>query len=237
MFKILSKLAAGAILLLALAGCQSAYISNGPLTASKALTTYYMNFKKDPNADYMVTSPDGKYANYSYCPAQRCGGNAQALVIQACSKEAGEPCYLLGSRNTLLWHYADNIPGDDLARTLCFAALVDDEDIRQYLMATTARSVSNAGRDCQAAARAIRNGDANATDEAAEERGLTGHYQVGADHDGYRPVSGWIEVLGFKSEIHGWLSVHKDDTAKVDLYQPTSGGGVGPLLGLAYIPR
>ena len=40
MFKILSKLTVGAVLLLALAGCQSAYISNGPLTASKALTSY-----------------------------------------------------------------------------------------------------------------------------------------------------------------------------------------------------
>lgn len=98
----------------------------------------------------MVTSPDGEYVHYSYCPAQRCGGNAQALIIQSCSKEAGEPCYLLGSRNTLLWHYADNIPGDDLART---------------------------------------------------------------------------------------FSVHKDDTAKVDLYQASSSGGVGSLLGLAYIPH
>lgn len=237
MFKILSKLAAGAVLLLQLAGCQSSYISNGSLRASPWLTQHFMDFRNNPDADYLVVSADGRTTGYSYCPAQRCNGNAQAVAIRSCSEGSGQSCYILGSQRKLLWHYADNIPGGDLARTLCFAALTEDEGILQYLMATTATSSAISARDCQAAGNAIRWGKADAANQYKEERGLKGTYTVGPEQNGYRPVGGSIEVLGFQSDIHGWIAMKTEDPYSFDLYQAAADGGVGPLLGTASYPH
>ncbi len=76
MFKILLNFSMGVMLIFALAGCQTSYTSQGPLTTSSGLADFYSKFKDDPEAGYMAVTADGQFRNYSYCPYQRCGGNS-----------------------------------------------------------------------------------------------------------------------------------------------------------------
>ncbi|WP_445681510.1 hypothetical protein [Radicibacter daui] len=104
-------------------------------------------------------------------------------------------------------------------------------------MAATAQSSLNKNRDCQAAGYAIKWGQADASSLKAEPRGLKGSYTVGPEINGYHPVSGSIEVLGFHSDIRGWIAIKADDPYSFDLYSAATDGGVGPLLGKASYPH
>ena len=100
-------IAVGLSLLLVACQTPSSLVGSGPLNLSTSIERYYNErYKPSMGAEYFVVSRDGRFANFTFCPAGSggCGGRDIVYeVIEGCEKRSGQECFIYAQNGFVVW--------------------------------------------------------------------------------------------------------------------------------------
>jgi hypothetical protein len=118
---------------------------------------------------------------------------------------------------------------EEEASTLCFGALVQDKALLQYMMAVEKGMPDAGSSHCAESFAALQNGSARFGPTAnGGLTGTAGDYRVEIKGEGWRHVTGTLDILGFIARIDGWV---KSDQGRLVLFRSTAKGEVGAEIG------
>ncbi|WP_445681511.1 hypothetical protein [Radicibacter daui] len=201
-----------------------------PLTISEQVAQGYRNFRRDPAAGFFTITENGVGYTTTLCTQQGgCPASRLHAALAECQARTQSPCELLGSGKSLRWVYRPSLKPAETAATLCFAALVEDSELLQYMMAIETGMPSSSSSHCAASQAALQSGTADLNANAGGGlTGTSGTYHVTAEEGPWRHITGRLDVLGFTSSVNGWV---KSDHGKILLFRSTEAGAVGEEIG------